>query len=88
MQMDVFLLTLWGSRDFYGKTISMDQKYCYYLLPEIQKHFIDFWEKSTKIKKRFWSRSLVKSRQKNWRKSRSRETEVGEKIAVTKLGKM
>ena len=34
-------------------------------------------------KKRFWSRGLVKSRQKNWRESRSRETEVGEKIAVT-----
>ena len=33
--------------------------------------------------KRFWSRGLVKSRQKNWRESRSRETEVGEKIAVT-----
>ena len=32
---------------------------------------------------RFWSRGLVKSRQKNWRESRSRETEVGEKIAVT-----
>ena len=31
---------------------------------------------------RFWSRGLVKSRQKNWRESRSRETEVGEKIAV------
>ena len=25
----------------------------------------------------------MKSRQKNWRESRSRETEVGEKIAVT-----
>ena len=33
--------------------------------------------------KGFWSRGLVKSRQKNWRESRSRETEVGEKIAVT-----
>ena len=33
--------------------------------------------------KRFWSRGLVKTRQKNWRESRSRETEVGEKIAVT-----
>ena len=31
----------------------------------------------------FWSRGLVKSRQKNWRESRSRETEVGEKIAPT-----
>ena len=30
-----------------------------------------------------WSRGLVKSRQKNGRDSRSRETEVGEKIAVT-----
>ena len=29
------------------------------------------------LKKSFWSR------QKNWRESRSRETEVGEKIAVT-----
>ena len=29
----------------------------------------------------FWSCGLVKSRQKNWRESRSRETEVGEKIA-------
>ena len=37
----------------------------------------------TKVK-RFWSRGLVKSRQKNWRESRSRETEVGEKIAVYK----
>ena len=27
----------------------------------------------------------MKSRQKNWRESRSRETEVGEKIAVTSL---
>ena len=34
----------------------------------------------------FWSRGLVKSRQKNWRESRSRETEVGEKIAVTNKG--
>ena len=31
----------------------------------------------------FWSRGLVKFRQKNWRESRSRETEVDEKIAVT-----
>ena len=38
----------------------------------------------TKVK-RFWSRGLVKSRQKNWRESRSRETEVGEKIAVTSM---
>ena len=35
------------------------------------------------LKKIFWSRGLVKSHQKNWRESRSRETEVGEKIAVT-----
>ena len=34
-------------------------------------------------KKNSWSRGLVKSRQKNGRDSRSRETEVGEKIAVT-----
>ena len=33
--------------------------------------------------KRFWSRGLVKSRQKNWWESRSHETEVGKKIAVT-----
>ena len=33
----------------------------------------------------FWSRGLVKSRQKNWRESRSRETKVGEKIAVTSI---
>ena len=31
----------------------------------------------------FWSRGLVKSRPKNWRESRSRETDVGKKIAVT-----
>ena len=30
-----------------------------------------------------WSRGLVKSRQKNGRESRSRETDVDEKIAVT-----
>ena len=30
-----------------------------------------------------WSRGLVKSRQKDGRDSRSRETEVGEKIAAT-----
>ena len=36
-----------------------------------------------KKKKRFWSRGLMKSRQKNWRESRSRETEIGKKIAVT-----
>ena len=30
-----------------------------------------------------WFHGLVKSRQKNWRESRSRETEVGEKIAAT-----
>ena len=30
-----------------------------------------------------WSRGLVKSRQKKWRDSRSRETDGGEKIAVT-----
>ena len=34
-------------------------------------------------KKRSWSRGLVKSRQKHWRDSRSRETDVGEIIAVT-----
>ena len=33
--------------------------------------------------KKSWSRGLVKSRLKNGRESRSRETEVGEKIAVT-----
>ena len=32
--------------------------------------------------KKSWSRGLVKSRLKNGRESRSRETEVGEKIAV------
>ena len=36
-------------------------------------------------KKRSWSRGLVKSRYKNWRDSRSRETGVGEIIAVTSL---
>ena len=30
-----------------------------------------------------WSRGLVKSRQKKWRDSRSRETDGGEKIAAT-----
>ena len=30
-----------------------------------------------------WSRGLEKSRQKKWRDSRSRETDGGEKIAVT-----
>ena len=38
--------------------------------------------------KRSWSRGLVKSRQKNGRDSRTRETEVGEKIAVTKVYSM
>ena len=33
--------------------------------------------------KRFWSRGLVKSRQKNGRDSQFRETGVGEKIAAT-----
>ena len=33
--------------------------------------------------KKSWSRGLVKSRLKNGRESRSRETEVGEKIAAT-----
>ena len=37
----------------------------------------------TLVKKRLWSLGLVKSHQKNWRESRSRETKVGEKIAVT-----
>ena len=40
-----------------------------------------------KIKSKYtilpWSRGLVKSRLKNWRDSQSRETAVGEKIAVT-----
>ena len=40
---------------------------------------------SISTKKRFWSRGLVKSRQKKWRESRSRETEVVEKIAVTSM---
>ena len=35
-----------------------------------------------------WSRGLVKSRQKNGRDSRSRETEVGEKIADSVYRKM
>ena len=30
-----------------------------------------------------WSRGLVKSREKNGRDSQTRETDVGEKIAVT-----
>ena len=34
-------------------------------------------------KEKSWSRGLVKSRLKNGRESRSRETEVGEKIAAT-----
>ena len=32
-----------------------------------------------------WSRGLVKSRQKKWRDSRSRETDGGEKIAATSI---
>ena len=36
-----------------------------------------------KIGRIFWSRGLVKSRQKKWRDSRSRETDGGEKIAAT-----
>ena len=39
----------------------------------------------TLVKKRLWSLGLVKSHQKNWRESRSRETKVGEKIAVTSV---
>ena len=35
------------------------------------------------LMKKTWSRGLVKSRLKNGRESRSRETEVGEKIAAT-----
>ena len=35
--------------------------------------------------KKSWSRGFVKSRLKNGRESRSRETEVGEKIASTSL---
>ena len=34
-------------------------------------------------KEKSWSRGLVKSRLKDGRESRSRETEVGEKIAAT-----
>jgi hypothetical protein len=41
--------------------------------------------KGYKKKKISWSRGLVKSRQKNGRDSRSRETEVGEKIAATSI---
>ena len=32
-----------------------------------------------------WSSGLVKSREKNGRDSRTRETDVGEKIAVTSM---
>ena len=39
--------------------------------------------KIDKEKRTSWSRGLVKSRQKKWRDSRSRETDGGEKIAVT-----
>ena len=37
------------------------------------------------IQKISWSRGIVKSRQKNGRDSRSRETDGGEKIAVTSI---
>ena len=36
-------------------------------------------------KEKSWSRGLVKSRLKDGRESRSRETEVGEKIAATNV---
>ena len=44
--------------------------------------FVNIATLNKKLRKS-WSRGLVKSRQKNGRDSRSRETEVGEKIAVT-----
>ena len=43
-------------------------------------YYIFYWHIEIQMS---WSRSLVKSRQKNGRDSRSRETESGEKIAVT-----
>ena len=48
----------------------------YVIIATLNKKKYNYTEKS-------WSRGLVKSRQKNGRDSRSRETEVGEKIAVT-----
>ena len=50
-------------------------------LPNSQKKLIDILSITTK--KLFWSRGLVKSCQKHWRESWSREIKVGEKIAVT-----
>ena len=44
--------------------------------------FVNIATLNKKLRKS-WSRGFVKSRQKNGRDSRSRETEVGEKIAVT-----
>ena len=50
---------------------------------ELMRSYCHFkWKRYINIKIS-WSRSLVKSRQKNGRDSRSRETESGEKIAVT-----
>ena len=58
---------------------SAKSKQCtYYTIDKLNTYILNI-----STKKRFWSRGLVKSRQKNWRESRSRETEVGEKIAVT-----
>ena len=53
-----------------------------------QSYYFHFKVKTSIIKKEIswslaWSRGLVKSRQKKWRDSRTRETEAGEKIAVT-----
>ena len=50
----------------------------YYKIDKVNKKYLAYL---LSRKKRFWSRGLVKSRQNNWRGSRSRETEVGEKIA-------
>mgnify|MGYP001336297095 CR=1 FL=1 len=53
------------------------QMHCYSTIIELILKYKMYNKKSS------WSRGLVKSRQKNWRDSRSRETEVGEKIAAT-----
>ena len=61
--------------------IDVSQLCMYYKIDKINKKYLAYLLE----KKRFWSRGLVKSRQNKWRGSRSRETEVGEKIAVTNI---
>ena len=55
----------------------------YLLIPPLSKIYYFNLKCIHNSKEKSWSRGLVKSRLKNGRESRSRETEVGEKIAAT-----